>query len=185
MQWKEVEPDIKPGAVSRMLTGVDAATALHVAANVIQGVRLYVRPACREAVLRHVRSDHNEVGGLLLGQAWYDDLALGDPVRPVVLLTEAIPSAHYTNSPVSLEMGTEIWARTGRGISGDYVVGWYHSHPNLGAFFSGTDRYTQRAFFPHAYSVGWVVDPFRGEEKVFIGRESEEYGYLLVEAKIG
>ncbi len=41
------------------------------------------------------------------------------------------------------------------------VVGWYHSHPNLGAFFSGTDRATQRAFFNRPYSVGLVVDPVR------------------------
>jgi len=45
----------------------------------------------------------------------------------------------------------------------------------LGAFFSGTDRSTQRAFFSHPYSVGWVIDPQRNDEKVFVGGDSEEY----------
>jgi proteasome lid subunit RPN8/RPN11 len=52
------------------------------------------------------------------------------------------------------------------------VVGWYHSHPGLGAFFSHTDRRTQQAFFAHAYSVGWVVDPLRGESAWFVGPRS-------------
>ena len=52
------------------------------------------------------------------------------------------------------------------------VVGWYHSHPDLGVSFSGTDRATQRVFFNRTYSVGLVVDPVRGEEAWFIGPDS-------------
>ncbi|GGA51374.1 hypothetical protein GCM10010981_45960 [Dyella nitratireducens] len=52
------------------------------------------------------------------------------------------------------------------------VVGWFHSHPNLGAFFSGTDRKTQRDFFFHPYSTGYVVDPVRDEHAFFLGAES-------------
>jgi len=75
---------------------------------------------------------------------------------------------------VSLAMGTEIWdrARDLMARAGSMVVGWYHSHPNLGAFFSGTDRATQRAFFNRPYSVGLVVDPVRGEEAWFVGPAS-------------
>ena len=52
------------------------------------------------------------------------------------------------------------------------VVGWYHSHPNRGAFFSGTDRRTQRALFTQSYSIGLVIDPVRGEEAWFWGPDS-------------
>ena len=82
----------------------------------------------------------------------------------------------YHNSAVSLEMGTKLWRDASEPISAGYVViGWYHSHPHLGAFFSGTDRKTQRAFFNHHYSLGWVIDPFRDEQQVFCGAECEEY----------
>jgi proteasome lid subunit RPN8/RPN11 len=54
------------------------------------------------------------------------------------------------------------------------VVGWYHSHPNLGVFFSGTDRKTQRDFFNQSHSLGLVVDPIRLQEKWFIGPDSIE-----------
>jgi hypothetical protein len=52
------------------------------------------------------------------------------------------------------------------------VVGWYHSHPNLGAFFSGTDRKTQRSFFSQRYSLGLVADPVRSEEAWFVGPDA-------------
>jgi proteasome lid subunit RPN8/RPN11 len=57
---------------------------------------------------------------------------------------------------------------------GEVVVGWFHSHPDLGAFFSGTDRRTQAGFFHHPFSLGWVVDPVRGEQAWFCGPHSVE-----------
>ncbi len=66
------------------------------------------------------------------------------------------------------------------------VIGWYHSHPNLGAFFSATDRQTQAAFFNHDYSLGWVIDPVRStsaeqlEQAWFGGPQSTEVSVLLV-----
>jgi proteasome lid subunit RPN8/RPN11 len=55
---------------------------------------------------------------------------------------------------------------------GEQVVGWYHSHPGIGAFFSGADRRTQAGFFNRPFSVGWVIDPARGEHAWFVGPES-------------
>jgi proteasome lid subunit RPN8/RPN11 len=72
-------------------------------------------------------------------------------------------------------METEVWNRaSGLLQSGLMVVGWYHSHPNLGVFFSGIDRATQSAFFNHPYALGLVVDPIRKERKCFFGGASEE-----------
>lgn len=40
------------------------------------------------------------------------------------------------------------------------VVGWYHSHPGFGCWFSGTDITTQQSFEQlNARAVGIVVDP--------------------------
>jgi proteasome lid subunit RPN8/RPN11 len=176
MRWSDVKPDAQPARLRDALSEMDVASAIRFRMNLANGIRLYVEPACRQAVLAHVRSDIREVGGLLLGRVWRADPAVSGEPGPIVLIEESLPSEVFSNSAVSLEMGTEIWNRAGkRTVNGVMVVGWYHSHPNLGAFFSGTDRRTQAAFFKQPYSVGWVIDPFRREERVFMGAESDEY----------
>ena len=74
-------------------------------------------------------------------------------------------------------MESGVWerARLARAPQ-ELIVGWYHSHPGLGAFFSTTDRRTQAAFFPHPYSVGWVIDPIDAAEAFFMGRDAAEPG---------
>ena len=47
------------------------------------------------------------------------------------------------------------------------VVGWWHSHPGIGCFLSGTDISTQKYFFPEAYQVALVVDPIKDEFKFY------------------
>ncbi|MCY1311905.1 hypothetical protein D9M70_622700 [compost metagenome] len=64
------------------------------------------------------------------------------------------------------------------------MVGWYHSHPNLGAFFSGVDRKTQKDFFNSNYNLGLVIDPIRNEEKWFISSESIEVNPNCVRGEI-
>lgn len=93
---------------------------------------------------------------------------------------KSVSSISYRNSAVALEMSSEIWNQLAGRNHEDLVVGWYHSHPNLGAFFSGTDRKTQKAFFNHAYSLGWVIDPIKKEQKVFVAGESIEYGHPIM-----
>lgn len=172
MKWSDVKPDAQPTPLREAVSAMDALSFVRIRMNISVGVRLYIAPSCRAAVLSHVRSDIREVGGLLLGRVWQSD---GDR-DPIVVIEDSLASEMFSNSAVSLEMGTEIWSRASqRTVNGVMVVGWYHSHPNLGAFFSGTDRRTQAAFFQQPYSVGWVIDPFRREERVFMGAESEEY----------
>merc|ERR1711874_807137 len=44
----------------------------------------------------------------------------------------------------------------------EMVVGWYHSHPGFGCWFSGTDMNTQQSFEQlNSRAVGVVVDPIQ------------------------
>lgn len=187
MQWKELESDIKLGTLNHALREMDCLSALRVTANLMQEVRIYALRSCVKAVRSHVGSDRKEVGGLLLGQVLQQDgVNVRNLARALTIIIEAVPSADYRNTSVSLEMGTDVWNRVNERISDEkIVVGWYHSHPNLGAFFSSTDRRTQRAFFNQHYSLGWVIDPFRNEQKVFVGRDSEEYQPAILEINHG
>lgn len=47
------------------------------------------------------------------------------------------------------------------------VIGWWHSHINIGCFLSPTDIHTQECFFPESYQIALVVDPIRGEYQFF------------------
>lgn len=185
MKWTDQEPDARVNALRPWLRQMDCASAVRLLMNRHHGVRLYVTPGCAGDVASHVASDRNEVGGLLLGHVWGAGTtlhAIGHD--PIVWVTESLASEVFRNSSTSLEMDTEIWDRARERGPELLVVGWYHSHPDLGAFFSGTDRQTQRAFFTQPYSIGWVIDPFRREERVFMGGDSREYSAPLAIAPV-
>jgi len=47
------------------------------------------------------------------------------------------------------------------------IVGWYHSHPNLGIFLSGTDTQNMKAFHYKPYQIAIVIDPIQNFRGVF------------------
>jgi proteasome lid subunit RPN8/RPN11 len=125
-----------------------------------------------DGVWSHLAERPVEMGGLLIGSV--HDLPGLDP-RFAIAVTDHVRSVEYHSTSVSLTMDTDVWDRArARAGDGRCVVGWYHSHPDLGVFFSGTDRRTQRAFFNNPHSLGLVIDPIRHEEKWFIGAGSDD-----------
>jgi len=136
------------------------------------GVQVFVSDHVLQAVFNHVQSDlRHEQGGVLIGYP-YRDRTTGVPFIDVI---RAIPALGAEGTSVHLQFTPESWAHMSGMISEHYndcvVVGWYHSHPGLGIFFSGTDRATQRSFFNQVWSVALVVDPVREELGWFIGPE--------------
>ncbi|GIK88198.1 MAG: hypothetical protein BroJett026_36790 [Betaproteobacteria bacterium] len=125
----------------------------------------------RDAAVRHVAASAFERGGLLVGTP----VAAAAPDGPIAFLhvTRAVPAVHDDATPLALRMDAHVWsAATATLCDGETIVGWFHSHPGIGAFFSDTDRRTQRAFFAHRYSAGWVIDPVRGEHAWFVGADA-------------
>jgi proteasome lid subunit RPN8/RPN11 len=57
------------------------------------------------------------------------------------------------------------------------IMGWWHSHPNLGCFLSSTDLLTQKYFFPKEYQVALVIDPIRNEFEFFSVDNNMKKGY--------
>jgi proteasome lid subunit RPN8/RPN11 len=57
------------------------------------------------------------------------------------------------------------------------IIGWWHSHPNLGCFLSSTDLLTQRYFFPKEYQVALVLDPIRNEFEFYTIDNNKKKGY--------
>ena len=129
--------------------------------------------AIRKKIMNHVQGQNVELGGLLVGSL----VGCADSVGEIIAIVvrDAIPSVDYESSAVSLTMSPKVWQSANSGLSAEMlVIGWYHSHPNLGAFFSCVDKKTQKDFFNKNYNLGLVIDPVREEEKWYIGVEAHE-----------
>ena len=178
MRWTEqaTELPLQPlTALATRLPGLDALLGELAPAD---GLVIAVDAAASDDVLRHLGAHHQERGGLLLGEVYAD----GATVRGsrVVHVTQAVAATDFASSGVSLRMASGVWEEArSRLRPAELVVGWYHSHPGLGAFFSHTDRRTQRGFFPHPYSVGWVIDQRGGESAWFVGPDSVPPGRVV------
>ncbi|MEZ5650333.1 MAG: Mov34/MPN/PAD-1 family protein [Burkholderiaceae bacterium] len=147
-----------------------------------EGIRhplLSITPQVLTAALTHLRTASFEQGGLLVGSAW--SAPGGPPEQPArIRVLAAVPAREQVGDAVSLRMAGTVWSDANSLLDRlrarqpeARIVGWYHSHPDLGAFFSATDRRTHRAFFMHSYSVGWVIDPVRAEHAAFLGKNCQ------------
>lgn len=171
ISWTDLTPDFKHlpiGELSRHLS-FTAVCSLMLGSSIEP--RIVLSRGVRGVILQHLSERSVEMGGLLVGTVHLRSSAKDF----VVSIDSSVQSTDYDGTSVSLRMGSDVW-EAARAISrqGQSVVGWYHSHPNLGAFFSGTDRRTQKSFFHHPHCIGLVVDPIRHEEKWFIGVDSDE-----------
>jgi proteasome lid subunit RPN8/RPN11 len=119
----------------------------------------------------HVRDSVLERGGLLIGEPIVNTAA--DTLPALVHVRAAVPGLDDEGTSTSLRLHTGVWDAARAAMQpGECVVGWFHSHPGIGAFFSGTDQHTQAGFFHHPFSLGWVIDPQRREQAWFVGRMS-------------
>jgi proteasome lid subunit RPN8/RPN11 len=176
MRWTEKPADLPLQPLSALRTRVPA---LPPGAPSKGGLLVIVTDDVRDEVLRHLRSSQDEQGGLLLGEVFTADESVSVAASRAVVVSRAIPALDFSSSGISLRMESGVWERARLAPRPlELIVGWYHSHPGLGAFFSATDRRTQAAFFQHPYSIGWVVDPVLDDEMFFVGRESAAPGEL-------
>jgi proteasome lid subunit RPN8/RPN11 len=119
----------------------------------------------------HVRKSELECGGLLVGEPIVN--TAGDTFPALVHVRAGVAGVDAEATSTSLRLHTGVWDAARAVLQpGECVVGWFHSHPGIGAFFSGTDRQTQAGFFHHPFSLGWVIDPQRREQAWFFGPAS-------------
>ena len=129
-----------------------------------------VRVALSQVALRQIEghgvSDLNsELGGVLMGYAAQDGQQYHVEVKAALpVVTEERGPAHFTFT-------ADAWARLHEDRTDYYpnleIVGWYHTHPNLGVFFSADDVVVHSAAFVLPWHVGLVYDPIRAEGGLF------------------
>jgi len=174
IHWRDQPCEPALACLASFYRELPAADVLLIEARCAAGVVVLLDSEARAAAMRQLTARMQEQGGLLVGKVYTDGSSRGDVVA-LVQVRAAVPGTDACGSRVSLRMESGVWSRAKEALREDQlIVGWYHSHPGLGAFFSETDRKTQRAFFNHAYSLGWVIDPANGDEKWFLGARCEE-----------
>jgi len=170
IKWNNTEKDIQfynLNDIFKKLSFIDSIYTL------LKNTQVIINKECFTKISKHLKTSNHELGGLLLGSIYSNNNNIFD--YGIVHIYDSIPSVKFTNSGVSLKMEPEVWTlATKKSNNHKYVLGWYHSHPNLGAFFSGTDRSTQKKFFNNTYNIGLVIDSINDEFKIFINEDSLE-----------
>lgn len=164
--WREAKRAVAPA------DSLDRVVA-RAAARSPGGIPLVViAPEALRAVWHHVAGSALERGGLLLGEPLVN--APVDAAPAIAFVRAAVPGLDNDATGYSLRLNTAVWDAARDALApSEIVVGWFHSHPDIGAFFSATDRRTQAGFFHHPFSVGWVIDPVRREQAWFVGPHSQ------------
>ena len=123
-----------------------------------------------DRIVQDSRATDNEIIGLLLGRLEKDTIIIEDAV-----------SGDYSGEPTRVQLLPSTLAKiaddivSGR-IKGN-IIGWYHSHPTGGLFFSETDVETQKIFQQFSrLTIGMVVDTQTGQVGYFrVDREGKPY----------
>jgi proteasome lid subunit RPN8/RPN11 len=118
-----------------------------------------VREAARR-LCEHAESDlEREVGGGLAGRVGLDE----GTGRPFVVVEAAIPGRHTRQGNAFITFTQETLVALHEDIEGlgpeTRLVGWYHTHPRMGIFLSGYDRWLHHHFFPEIWQVALVMEP--------------------------
>ena len=179
LAWRDTSEPVATHPLAALADAHGLAAALGALAASRDAALTVVLPrALHGEVLAFLAASRVEAGGLLLGRR---HAVVDGDASALVGVERFVPGRIAEGTGTSLALGTAIWDDARPWLdAGLAVVGWVHSHPDLGAFFSGTDRRTQRAFFARPWQFGWVVDPVRREQAWFRGAESAADGLRVV-----
>ncbi|MFW9940302.1 MAG: hypothetical protein ACFFFT_04625 [Candidatus Thorarchaeota archaeon] len=127
-----------------------------------------IKPLAYYKMLLHVLRfgskyiDHSklsEVMGVLIGRLEGEDEIKNVIVEDVVAVSHGgTIEVKFSVDQLGAfgELDTKIWEQYGD--LGWFSVGWYHSHPGLGIFFSETDKYNQIFWQKNPSGIGIVFD---------------------------
>ncbi len=97
-----------------------------------------------------------ERGGFLLGT--YQQKPL-----PAVTLQQFLPASQTRAKATSLRFTHDTWSNLTREVDrqfpGSQIIGWHHTHPQMGVFLSSQDIFIHRHFFSQPWQIAMVVDP--------------------------
>jgi proteasome lid subunit RPN8/RPN11 len=91
----------------------------------------------------------------------------------VVEVRDYIPSAYQPRSNGSVTITPDVWHYAQTIMNKRHrdhltvMLGWAHTHPGSGLFFSQYDRYLHGAYFKQAWQIAAVIDPLAHDAGFF------------------
>ena len=124
------------------------------------------REAYRQ-INKHAQSTLDmEVGGMLIGQAYYTTTRL-----PYIVIEAQLEARYVKHGPTYLTFTSDTLADALNRIDDQYpnkkIVGWYHTHPGLSVFMSSMDLWLHTNFFREIWQVALVIDSVAGNGGFF------------------
>ena len=145
-------------------TGTEQMTAakLHGRKPALDQVQMAISQVALRQIEGHSASDlSHELGGALLGHQIQENESF------LVKVLATLPVYTDDHGPVHFTFTADAWAQLHKDRSERYpeldIVGWYHTHPDLGVFYSADDVIVHSAAFVLPWHVGLVIDPVKGE----------------------
>ena len=91
-----------------------------------------------------------------------------------------LPALQTRNESGSVTFTHDTWAQLHRQATelypDDIVLGWHHTHPDIGVFLSPQDQFIHRNFFRESWQIALVVDPCKCEFGFFQWRQEKVVG---------
>ncbi|MHA2037302.1 MAG: hypothetical protein ACW972_03630 [Promethearchaeota archaeon] len=109
-----------------------------------------------------------EVYGILIGTVENNAKVIVKDAIPI-MVGDRVGVAYENKQYVdTAQIDTSVHERSIQDMRNDFIVGWYHTHPNMGFFYSVVDRMTQLGYqSKNPFAVGLIFDHSK--------RESEEH----------
>jgi proteasome lid subunit RPN8/RPN11 len=149
-------------------------------------VQVVIYASALRRIEQHLASNvTTELGGVLVGEVcvWED--------YTWVEIHFSLSANTPTHGPVHFTFTADTWIELTQALEDQfpehYMVGWYHSHPRLGVFFSGQDSDVHRVVFNQPWHVALVIDPSTGQAGFFgwvNGRPARFPGYYVLEDSV-
>ncbi len=127
---------------------------------------VFISEQAVRAIREHLLADpERELGGVLVGE--FCKFGRGYFIQ----VNDIIRAEMAESTGISLTFTHEAWeqvhAQLAQRYSRERIVGWYHSHPGLGAFLSKEDEFIHQHYFADSYQIAMVVDSKLGEWAIF------------------
>lgn len=139
--------------------------------------KLYINSKALQKMDAHSITDlDNEVGGFLVGNIDNETTNIED----------FLPANSGESKSTSFKFTEADWKSLYEVIDNDSkinLIGWFHTHPDFGAFLSSYDEFIQHNFFSDNGRVAIVFDPIRQEWAAFLQSEGNTEKIKLKESQ--
>ncbi|MFX0098006.1 MAG: Mov34/MPN/PAD-1 family protein [Candidatus Hodarchaeota archaeon] len=136
---------------------------------------VYIKKNTLDEIEERCRNNKYEIIGLLVGKAYRFNN------KQYVIINGYTYSEMIEKSPIFtqvIEGGIgEMAKQKEKRFPDEIIVGWWHSHPNLGVFLSSVDISTME-MYDKDFHVALVVDPIRDERAFFKIDTERSYHYV-------